>query len=361
MELDKIFNWMRKLAASDLHIQTGAPPMLRIDGVLKALDLPPLTEEDLLAAIETTSREVDRRMFEEEKSVDFSYTYKDVARFRVNAYHQRDEHAAAFRYIPLKIPTFEELNLPATLAKIAEEERGLVLVTGTTSSGKTTTLAAMIEHLNQTQKIKIITIEDPIEFVFENKKALISQIEVGRDTPSFEEAMKRALRQDPDVILVGELREMETIRTALRAADTGHLVFSTVHTTNAPHTVERLIAMFPEREHNILLSQLSANLEAVVSMRLAQRIEGKGRLPVLEILRANPSIRKYIAEKRLSAISQVILSGEAGMQAFDQHVLRLYQEKKIAGREALRLATNIEAVSLGLRGVTARLEGGIAG
>ncbi len=351
---------MQKTNASDLHLQPGSPPMFRVDGVLRPLELPPVSKEEIDQILSTVAGEADRKRLDEERSVDFSYTHQNVARFRVNAYYQRDVPALVFRYIPLEIPTFEELNLLPVIREIAEEERGLVLVTGTTSSGKTTTLAAMIEHLNATMKMKIVTIEDPIEFVHTNKNAMLSQLEVGRDTPSFEEAMRRVLRQDPNVILVGELREAETIRTVLRAADTGHLVFSTVHTTNAPQTIERLIAMFPEIEREMLLDQLSLNLEAIISLRLARCIEGKGRLPVLEVMRANPAIRKYISERRIASITQVMLSGEGGMQTFDQHLVELYQQKKIPGREALRLATNVEAVSLALRGVSARLEGGIA-
>ena len=360
MELEKIFGWMGKVNASDLHLQVGSPPMLRVDGVMRPLELPPITSDDISAAILEVSSERDRKHLEEERSSDFSYTFKDQARFRVNLYHERDNHAAVFRYIPMQIPTFEELNLPPVIREIAEEERGLVLVTGTTSSGKTTTLAAMVDHLNEGLREKIITVEDPVEYVYKNKRSMVSQLEVGRDTPSFEEAMRRALRQDPDVILVGELRDMETMRTATRAADTGHLVFSTVHTTNAAQTVERIVAMFPEREREMLLLQLSMNLEAVVSLRLAVRAEGRGRIPVCEIMRGTPPIRKYIAEKRYSSLSQVISTREGGMQTFDQHLVELYQQKKILGREALRLATNVEAVSLALKGVTTSLEGGIS-
>jgi len=351
---------MQKTESSDLHLQPGSAPMFRIDGVLRPLEVPEVSVEEIEQILSVVASEADRKRLAEERSVDFSYTRAGVARFRVNAYYQQDKPALVFRYIPLEIPTFEELNLPSVIRDIAEEERGLVLVTGTTSSGKTTTLAAMIEHLNSTRRMKIVTIEDPIEFVYKNKKAMVSQLEVGRDTPSFEEAMRRVLRQDPDVMLVGELRETETIRTALRAADTGHLVFSTVHTTNAPQTIERLIAMFPEIEREMLLTQLSLNLEAIISLRLARCIEGKGRLPVVEVMRANPSIRRYISEKRIASINEVMLSGESGMQTFDQHLVELYRQKKIPGREALRLATNVEAVSLALRGVPSRLEGGIA-
>ena len=257
------------------------------------------------------------------------------------------------RAIPLKIKPFEELYLPPVIQDIAEEPRGLVLVTGTTGSGKSTTLAAIIDYLNRTQRLRIITIEDPIEFVHVSQKCLIAQREVGRDTPSFAESLRRALRQDPDVILVGELRDLETMRVAIQAADTGHLVFSTVHTTNAALTMQRLIAMFPAEERELLLTQLSTNLSAVISQRLAKRVAG-GRIPVLEIMRDTPVIRKLILEARVSGLSQAIASRDSHMQLFDQHLAELYKRDQITGTEALRLSTNPDAVALAMKGITSR-------
>jgi twitching motility protein PilT len=256
------------------------------------------------------------------------------------------------RLIRTTIPSIEALHLPAVIHDIALSQRGLTLLTGTTGSGKSTTLAAMIDLINSTLRTKIITIEDPIEYVHSNKKALISQLEVGSDTPSFEQALRQALRQDPDVILVGELRDVETLRMALRAADTGHQVFSTVHSANAPQTIERIIAMFPPAEHKLLLSQLAGSIEAIISQRLLATYEGQRR-PAVEILRGSAVTEKFILENRLSELSGYIETGESGMQSFDQHLVKLYREEIISGTEALRWATNPEVLAMGMRGIKA--------
>ena len=255
------------------------------------------------------------------------------------------------RQIPLQIPPLDELNLPKAIEEISYSERGLVVVTGTTGSGKSTTLAAMIDRLNRTRRLRIITIEDPIEFVHQSDHSLIAQRELGADAIGFDDALRSALRQDPDVILVGELRDLETMRTALRAADTGHLVFSTMHTTNAAQTVQRMIAMFPEDERELILMQLATNLEAVICQRLARAVE-KGRIPVVEIMRDTVLVRKLIEEGRISSLSQAIANGDQGMQLFDQHLARLYNENKISGTEALRHSTNPEAVGMAMRGIS---------
>jgi twitching motility protein PilT len=254
------------------------------------------------------------------------------------------------RVIRTRIPSIEELNLPQVIHDIALSQRGLTLLTGTTGSGKSTTLAAMIDLINSNLRLKIITIEDPVEYVHTNKKSMICQLEVGSDTTSFEQALRQALRQDPDVILVGELRDVDTLRIALRAADTGHQVFSTVHSATAPQTVERIIAMFPPTEHHLLLSQLAGAVEAIVSQRLVPTREGKRR-PAVEILRGSAVTQKFVLENRLSELSDYIKTGEAGMQTFDQHLLKLYQDKVISGTEALHQATNPGALSMALRGI----------
>jgi len=362
IDLLKVFDWMVRLKASDLHLQVGVPPMMRVNGILRPLDLFPVAPDDISKAISIITDEELRAKLRQVKSHDFSYSMPDKANFRVNYYHQAGSESLVFRYLPVDIPKFEELNLPPVLKEITDEERGLVLVTGTTGCGKTTTLAAMIDYINERRKFKIITIEDPVEYIHKCKNSMVSQVELGRDIGSFDEGLMRALRQDPDVILVGELRDLATMKVALRAADTGHLVFSTVHTTSASQTVQRIIAMFPEQERELLLQQLSLNLEAVISQRLARTADGKGRIPVVEILRSNPSIKKFILESRYNALQSVITSREAGMQTFDQHILELYRKETIKGREALRLASNPEAVALGLKGIsTADLGGGIAG
>ena len=267
-------------------------------------------------------------------------------------FYQQHKLTLAIRLVPVKIPKFEDLNLPSVIEEIAHTPRGLVLVTGTTGSGKSTTLAAMVDHINEHRGHRIITIEDPIEFVHTSKKSLIAQREIGSDAKSFLSALRVALRQDPDVILVGELRDSETMRTALQAADTGHAVFSTMHTTNASQTLQRIIALFPPDERDLLTMQLAANLEAVISQRLAKTVNGKDRIPVVEVMRSTPVTRKLIREGTPKALPQAIANGDAGMQLFDQHLARLWKAEIISGTEALRNATNPEAVALIMKGLS---------
>jgi len=261
------------------------------------------------------------------------------------------------RAIRTEIPSIEALGLPKIIHDIALARRGLTLLTGTTGSGKSTTLAAMIDLINSNYRTKIITVEDPVEYLHANKKALISQIEVGADTTSFDQALRQALRQDPDVILVGELRDVETLRIALRAADTGHQVFSTVHSANAPQTIERIIAMFPANEHKLLLSQLANSVEAIISQRLITGYDEKRR-PAVEILRGGPVTAKFILEDKLNDLAAYVQTGEAGMQSFDQHLLAMHKAEQISGTEALRWATNPEALAIAMRGI--KRIGGIA-
>ncbi len=284
--------------------------------------------------------------------LDFSYVLPAVARFRCSAYCTLGQLGVTMRIVRTRMPSLEELSLPKVIHDIALSRRGLTLVTGTTGSGKSTTLAAMIDLINGTDRTKIITIEDPVEYIHTSKKAFISQLEVGFDTPSFDQALRQALRQDPDVILVGELRDIETLRMALRAADTGRQVFSTVHSSNAPQTVERIIAMFPAAEHKLLLSQLSHSIEAIISQRLAPVVDGQRRVPIVEILRGGPVTEKFILEGKLAELTEYIEGGESGMQSFDQHLLQLFHEGKIAGREALRWASKPEAFAMAMRGIS---------
>jgi len=265
------------------------------------------------------------------------------------------------RAIRTVIPSIEELHLPMAVMDIALSQRGLTLVTGTTGSGKSTTLAAMIDLINTNYDVKIITVEDPIEYMHVDKKALISQIEVGTDSISFDQALRQALRQDPDVILIGELRDVETLRMALRAADTGHQVFATVHASRAAQTIERITAMFPPAETKTLLSQLSHSLEAIISQRLVviREESGGGRRPAIEILRGGPVTEKYVLEGKLAELTQYIEGGESGMQTFDQHLLQLFGERLIAGREALKHANRPEALATAMRGI--KYTGGGAG
>jgi twitching motility protein PilT len=351
MEIERLLRATVQFKASDLHIQVGSPPMVRVDGVMLAMELPAVTPDGIRELVDQVAAKPQRERIESERSCDFSYCISELARFRVNIFYEQGQLCLVARVVPLKIKSIEELFLPPVIQEISEEPRGLVLVTGTTGSGKSTTLAAIIDHLNRNHRLRIITIEDPIEFVHVSQKSLIAQREIGSDSPSFAESLRRALRQDPDVILVGELRDLDTMRIALQAADTGHLVFSTVHTTNAALTLQRLIAMFPANERELLLTQLSTNLAAVISQRLAKS-KTKGRIPVVEIMRNTPVIRKAILEARISSLAQAIANRDNDMQLFDQHLADLYHAGEISGTEALRLATNPDAVALAMKGIT---------
>ncbi len=352
MNFDELIRFAVKQGASDIHLQTGAVPTLRINGSIRTLESPPLTAEELKAFILSLSKRVTEANFDQVllEGIDLAYAIPNLCRFRCNVYSHMGTPAVVMRVIMPKLRTVEELHLPKVLNDVALAHRGLVLITGTTGSGKSTTLAAMIDLINSTYRCKILTIEDPVEYTHENKKALISQVEVGQDTPSFEHGLRQALRQDPDVILVGELRDSETMRMALRAADTGHQVFATVHSSNASQTIERILAMVPADERKIATAQLASALEAVVSQRLAVTKEG-GRQPAMEILRGGAVTAKLIMEGKLSELSDYIGTRENGMQRFDQHLIDLYNEKVISGTEAMRLATSPEAVALGMRGI----------
>ena len=354
MELLPLLESLIKFDGSDLHLQAGAAPMVRIGGDLRPLDAPALSDDKIREIMKQISWGDAQIRLDKNQSVDFSFEMPGKARFRVNAFFERQRLSMAFRKIPIKVPAFEELNLPSVIEDIAMTPRGLVLVTGTTGSGKSTTLAAMIDYVNSKRHDRIITIEDPIEFVHENRLSLIAQRELGIDTPTFFDSLRVALRQDPDLILVGELRDAETMRTALQAADTGHIVYSTMHTTNAAQTVQRLIALFPPAERDLLRMQLAANLEAVISQRLAKTRNGKDRLPVVEVMLNTPVVRKIIAEEDPSVLPKAIASQESGMQLFDQHLSKLWKAELISGTEALRLASNPEAMGMIMRGLSTR-------
>ena len=351
MDLDHVLRSVCKHGASDLHLQVGSPPTARVHGELSPLQMDPLTPGDLEAAVDQIADDRAKKALDSDLNADFSHLIEGVSRFRVSVFRERGQFSIAFRAIPLTIPTIEELGLPSVLLEIAEERQGLVLVTGTTGSGKSTTLAAMIDLVNRTKRTRIITVEDPIEFVHTSEKSLIAQRELRRDATGFHAALREALRQDPDTILVGELRDVETMTTALQAADTGHKVYSTLHTTTASQSIKRLVAMIPPDERELLMTQLSLNLTAIISQRLARTREGDGRVPVLEILRSSSFVRKQIAEGRPDKLAEAMAERHSGMQLFDQHLTELYLEKLISGREALRLATNPEAVTMTMRGM----------
>jgi twitching motility protein PilT len=352
MDFDQLIRFGVEQGASDVHLQTGAAPLLRINGQIRTVDAPVVAGPDLRQFILSikhgmTPEALNQAMYE---GLDFSYAIAGLSRFRCNVYSHMGTPALVMRIVTLEIRSIDDLKLPEVLKTITLTLRGLTLLTGTTGSGKSTTLAAMIDLINRTYRCKIITIEDPIEYMHTNQKAMISQLELGQDTPSFEQGLRQALRQDPDVILVGELRDSESMRMALRAADTGHQVLATVHSTNSAQTIERILAMVPPAERAIATSQLASTLEAIISQRLAVTIDGNRRA-AMEILRGGPVTSKYILENRLGDLAEFIGTREEGMQRFDQHLLELHHQKVISDTEAMRLATNPEAVALGMRGI----------
>jgi len=342
--------------ASDLHLKVGAYPMMRINGVLTpASEAKRLSHEDTVAMAAAVMSTAQRQAFKELQEVDLAYSVPGLGRFRVNVFQQRGTIGVVLRVIPMRIKTIDELELPAILKKIADEERGLVLVTGTTGSGKSTTLAAMIDHINTTRCLHCITIEDPIEFLQKDHRSIISQREVAVDTKSFAYALRSALRQDPDVIFVGEMRDFETIETALVAAETGHLVFSTLHTLDATETINRIIAVFPPHQQKQVRLQLAAVLKAVISQRLIPRADGKGRGAAVEVMITTPLIRDCIVDKeKTHLIPGAIAAGTSqyGMQTFDQSIFALYERGRVSYEEALRWVTNVDEFKLKVQGIT---------
>lgn len=340
---------------SDLHLKVGRPPTIRVNGDLQALEMQPLKPEDLklLAEQIMTPRQV--KEFAEKKEADFAIGVPGVGRFRTNIYQQRGTLAFAFRAIPYEVKTVRELALPEVLEEISLRPRGLVLVTGVTGSGKSTSLAAMINHVNQNRRVNIITIEDPIEFLHRDVQANISQREVGSDTLAFGTALRHVLRQDPDVILIGEVRDQETLDVALKAADTGHLVFSTLHTTDATQTINRVISFYPPHQHQEIRSLLSTALAAVVCLRLVPRKDGRGRVPAAEVLINTAAVADNIRdiEKQLNIPDLIAEGTEAyGMQSFDQSLMKWYQEGMISYESALFYSTNPSEFALRASGIS---------
>ncbi len=329
--------------ASDIHFRPGAPPMYRVNKQLVPLKTDALTPEGCAAiAMAVGGRRFQKLQLEDVQEYDTSYAIPGVARFRVNIYRQRNSLSLVLRIIPSKIPTIQELGIPSVIQKIAENERGLVLVTGATGSGKSTTLAAMVNHINQTRMDHILTIEDPIEFLHKNVKASISQREIGPDTTSFAQGLRAALRQDPDVILVGEMRDTDSIDIALKAAETGHLVFSTVHTTDASKTIGRIISVFPAEQQQIIRMRLAENLQATISQRLLPRADGQGMVPACEVMICTQAIREVIADPSQGSIKDLIEQGRQHyqMQSFDQHLVHLFKKGVITKQTAMRAATS---------------------
>jgi twitching motility protein PilT len=354
MDFQMLMKFAADRDASDIHLQSGLSPKLRMQGVLHTVDQPVLTDQDVLQFVASIAPNRMRDKLEERMMVgmDFSYAAPGICRFRCSGYRALGTSGMAMRLIKSKIPAIAELHLPAVISEIGMSGRGLTLVTGTTVSGKSTTLAAMIELINASRPTKIISIEDPVEYLHTPKQALIAQLEVGMDTPSFEQALRQALRQDPDVVLVGELRDMDTLRIALRAADTGHQVFSTVHSASAPQTIERIIAMFPPSEHKLLMTQLAGNLEAIISQRLVIARDGTRR-PAVEVLRGGPVTQKHILDGKALELGDYMKGGGSGMQTFDQDLVALFRQELISHSEAIRNATNREAMEMAMRGIGA--------
>jgi len=355
MDLGELAKIAVERKASDLHIKVGSPPVIRIDHRLIPLtEKPRITQEDAIRMIFPLMNEMQREHFKIKHEIDMAHSVPGLGRFRVNVFQQRSTIGMVMRVIPIKILTIEELNLPPVVEKLAMESRGLILVTGATGTGKTTTLASMVEHMNTQRSAHIITIEDPIEYLIRDKKCLVNQREVGVDTDSFADALRSALRQDPDVILVGEMRDYETISTAILASETGHLVLSTLHTVDAAETINRIISVYPPYQQRQVRLQLAALLKGIVSMRLIPRADGRGRVPAVEVMVVTQTMRECIVDPDKSRkIPDFIAAGHSqyGMQTFDQSLMILYKRGLITYEEALLWASNPDDFALRVRGI----------
>ncbi len=355
MTIDELLKVAIDRRASDLHLKVGTHPIIRIDGALYPLEeFSRVTQEEVVALAQSVMTPAQKERLRVNFEVDLAYSAPGLGRFRSNCFLQRGTIGMVFRVIPTKIPTFAELFLPAVIEKLSLQERGLILVTGTTGSGKSTTLATMVDYINRHRTVNIVTIEDPIEFLHRDRRGIVSQREVGTDTESFALALRSALRQDPDVILVGEMRDFETVSTALLAAETGHLVLSTLHTLDAVESVNRIIAVFPPYQQKQVRIQLAAVLQGIISMRLVPRADGKGRVPAIEALVATETIREAVLDQdKTRKIRDFIAAGRSqyGMQTFDQSLYDLLERKLITYQEALKWCSNPDDFTLKVKGV----------
>ncbi len=355
MHINDLLKIATERGASDLHLKVGSYPVIRVNGALQPLtELKKLMQEDTIAMAFSLMNARQKQKFKETLEIDIAYSVPGLGRFRCNIFQQRGTVGLVLRVIPVKIRTIKELLLPKVIETICHEQRGLVLCTGTTGSGKSTTLAAMIDYINATRTEHIITIEDPIEFLHRDKKSIVNQREIGVDTRDFATALRSALRQDPDVILVGEMRDYETIETALTAAETGHLVLSTLHTLDATETINRIISVFPPHQQKQIRLQLAQVLKAVISMRLVPKADGQGRVPAVEVLRVTPYVRTLIEDKeKTKLIHDAIEKGTSqyGMQTFDQSLYFLWKKGLITYEEALRRASNPDEFKLKVQGI----------
>src|SRR3954449_719058 len=343
-DLDHALRHLIASEGSDLHLKVPSPPLVRLHGELQAIPgTERLSPADTVAAVQEMLQDPNKLAeFEAENEVDFSYSMEGLARFRVNAFYQRGTVSVVMRAIPVNIKSVDELNLPSVISRLAEEERGIILLTGTTGSGKSTTLAAMIDHMNRTMHKHIVTIEDPIEFLHRDRSCIINQREVGQDTASFKRALRRVLRQDPDVILVGEMRDEETVQTALSAAETGHLVLSTLHTVDAVEAINRIIDFFPPHQAGQARAMIAGTLKGIISQRLVPTADGNGRVATCEILVSTGRVRDFIVDPKMTgALHEVIKEGEFyGMQTFDQHLLQHLQAGRVSYEQAIKTASS---------------------
>src|SRR5437867_3619043 len=356
MNIRSVLEKMIAARASDLHLKTGTPPVVRVDGVLYTLDEPAPNAEQLRGVANQLLNEEQRHYFLTHNEIDFAFGVSGLARFRANIFMQRGTPALALRHVPVEVPNLDDLCLPTAVRELAFAPRGLILVTGRTGSGKSTTLAAMIDSINKVTSRNIITVEDPIEFLHRDRLSYIHQREVGLDTRSFHDGLKYVLRQDPDIILVGEIRDLDTMSTALMAADTGHLVLSTLHTTDALQTIQRVISFYPPHQHDEIRMNIASNLRAVICQRLVPRRDGAGRAPAVEIMINTPTIREFILNaEKTPLIHGAVAEGvtQYGMQTFDQSVMTLLLEGIITEEEALKNCNNPNELNLKLKGINA--------